>query len=262
MPLCFTKIADGRAWRGSTWAVTDEDELAKMIALVAVGQATIVEHILQETGCVGPRCVATVGRQGAYNLLSVRDGRSAAHRDGWMFQVISWIAAHLQMHNAHDRALIRPPHMIHAEKGQDGLIIEYFDDDIARVVICEDKASKSPRNQIRRKVLPDFEYYETGARDNELVAAVTSVLRHHDVKDVDSTVENILWEEKRAYRVAATVNLNDVAPHARSRLFKGYAKSVTGDVWRRRVEIMPLAELRDWMATIAKKAVDFVKQDV
>lgn len=262
MPLSFTKITEGKAWWGSTWSVKDEDGLARMIAQVAIGQARVVERILKETGCAASVCIAAAGRQGARNLLRVEHGHSPAHRDGWIFQVISWIASHLQAHEGCDKAFIRPPHMIHAEKGQDGLIIEYSDDDIARVVICEDKATESPRKQIRSRVLPDFRHYETGARDNELIAGVTSILGQNDIKNADALVERILWDEQRAYRVAATVRPNDAAPSERSRLLKGYKKSVCGDVSRRRVELMPLAELREWMDKLANKALSFLEQDV
>ena len=255
MPLSFTPIRAGHKWRGFTWTVEDEDELATLLARVAAGQATIVERILKDTECAVSRCSTTGGLQGARNLLSVKSGNSPAHRDGWIFQVISWVATHLQAYAAGERTLIRPPHMIHAEKGQDGLIIEYSNEDIARVVICEDKATKHPRRQFRRNVLSDFGRYETGARDNELIAGVTSMLGRKSIKGTDAIVENIFWKEQRAYRVAITVGVNNTSASDRSRLFKGYANTVPGVVSRRRVELMPLADLRAWMNTLAEKAL-------
>lgn len=256
MPLSFTKISARRMWRGSTWTVQDEDELAIMIARVAVGQATVVERILRETGCAASHCIATAGRQGARALLCVDNGSPRAHRDGWMFQIISWIASHLQANAMSNTVLIRPPHMIHADKGQDGLLIEYSGDDIARVVVCEDKATEHPRRQIRAAVLPDLDHYETGQRDNELIAGVTSILGQNGVAAADAIVENILWHEKRAYRVAVTVGDKHAAQPAR--LFKGYETSVDGPVSRRRVELMPLADLRAWMDKLAEKALDAI----
>ena len=160
--------------------------------------------------------------------------------------------------------LIRPPHMIHAEKGQDGLIIEYSDDDIARIIICEDKATKHARKQIREKVFPDLAHYESGSRDNELIAGVISILGNHHVEDADAIVEKILWDEQRAYRIAVTVGANDASPSARprrfERYFRGYADAVRGDVSRRRVELMPLADLRTWMDRLARKALAAIDQ--
>ena len=254
MPLSFTPIGTAGKWRGSTWTVEDEDELANMLARVALGQAAIVEEILEDTGCKAPRHSAVAGIQGARNLLSV-EGESPAHRDGWIFQVISWIALHLQANATSERILIRPPQMIHAEKGQDGLVVEYSDRDIARIVICEDKATKNPRKQFQSKVLSDFDVYETGARDNVLTAGVIAILGHHRVENADAVVEGILWDEQRAYRVAVTVSTRDASASAQTRLFRGYSKSVRGDVLRRRAEIMPLTDLRPWMNTLANKAL-------
>ena len=148
--------------------------------------------------------------------------------------------------------------MIHAQKGQDGLVIEYADDDVARVVICEDKATKDAKKQFQRKVLPDFDHYETGARDHELIAAVTSILVSHNIDNSDGIVARILWEDQRAYRFAVTVPPNRTSASAQKRLFKGYDESVKGDISRRRLELMPLTQLRPWMSALADKAIAII----
>ena len=198
------------------------------------------------------------GAQGARRLLTVTNDHSAFHRDGWVFQVISWVAAHLQGAQAEDKTLIRPPQMIHAQKGQDGLVIEYADDNIARVVICEDKATNSPRERFRTEVLPDFDHYETGARDNELIAGVTSVLGGNNIDNADQIVANILWDDQRAYRVAVTVPPSHTSIPAQKGLFEGFEDSVQGDVNRRRVELMPLSCLRPWLNALADKALAII----
>ena len=257
MPLSFTPISVRGRWHGSTWTVQDEHELAVVLARVAIGQSAVVERILRDTDCLAPD-MPSDGAHGARRLLTVTSEHSTVHRDGWMFQVISWVAAHLQGVAAEEKTLIRPPHMIHAQKGQDGLVIEYADDDIARVVICEDKATKSPRKQFRNKVLPDFDHYETGARDNELIASVTSVLARHKIYNADDIVANILWKDQRAYRVAVTVPPSRTSVPAQKRLFKGFEKSVQGDVNRRRVELLPLTCLRPWMNALADQALAII----
>ena len=257
MPLSFTPISVKGRWLGSAWTVENEHELAVVIARVAIGQSAVVERILRDTDCIPPDMPSS-GVHGARRLLTATSAHSTFHRDGWLFQVISWVAAHLHGLAAEDTMLIRPPHMIHAQKGQDGLVIEYASDDIARVVICEDKATTSPRERFRSEVLPDFNCYETGARDNELIAGVTSVLVRHNIDNADDIATNILWEDQRAYRVAVTVSPNDTSISAQERLFKGYEKSVEGDVNRRRVELMPLASLRPWMNALADRALTII----
>ena len=257
MPLLLTPISIKERWKGSTWTVEDAHELATVVAYVAVGQSAVVERILKATDCIAPDMPRS-GAQGARGLLKATTSHSRVHRDGWMFQVISWVAAHLETLNAHEKSLIRPPQMMHAQKGQDGLVIEYTDDDIARVVICEDKATKSPREQFRSKVLPEFESYEMGERDNELIASVTSLLSQHKIDNADKIVANILWEDQRAYRIALTVPCGSTSDEDQKRIFKGYEQAVTGDVSRRRVELMPLSYVRPWMNDLANEALTII----
>lgn len=258
MPISFTTITAGQKWHGSTWTVDDESELADMLACVAIGQAAVLEKILHETGCVSFP-IAPGGIKGARNLLTVTTGKSPNHRDGWVFQVISWIAAHLQSEGSNQTSLIRPPQMIQAQKGQDGLIIEYSDDAIVRVVICEDKATKNPRQQVRDRVLPELRHYETGSRDHELIAGVTSLLASREVDEADAIATSILWDDQRkdqkAYRVALTVEQKHTTKQAQAGLFKGYDEAVSGDVARRRIELLPLNDLRPWLQNLADRAL-------
>ncbi len=255
MPISFTPISVTDCWCGSTWTINDEDILSDMLARVAMGQSRTVENILHATDALQPGYPTGVF-VGARALLTVGEGQDPYHRDGWVFQVISWIAAHIQDNNA----LIRAPQMIKAHKGFDGLFIEFEDDDVARVVISEEKATENARQQIRSAVWPEFREFETGARDNELVASVTSLLeRFADPDpDLDKIVADILWQETRAYRVAITVGEGHSSDAGRKRLFKDYEKNVSGNVARRRAETLLLDDVRDWIASIATKAIAIV----
>ena len=250
MPISITPVAEKDCWSGSTWTVEDEDELAELIARVAIGQSRTVERILQATGDL-PASYPKGGFEGARKLLTVGTGDKTYHRDGWVFQVIAWIAAH----RFDEDALIRSPQMIKADKGLDGLMIEFNDDGIAHVVICEEKATQHPRQKVKSQVWPEFEQFETGARDNELVASVTSLLEKSGDPDPDKTVADILWKERRAYRVAVTVGEKHASPKGRKRLFKGYEEKVLGDVDRRRAETLVLDDVREWLDDIAEKAL-------
>lgn len=250
MPITITPVAEKGCWSGSTWTIDHEDELAELIARVAIGQSRTVERILKATGDL-PAGYPKGGFQGARTLLTVGNGDKTYHRDGWVFQVIAWIAAH----HFDEDALIRSPQMIKADKGLDGLMIEFDDNGIAQVVICEEKATEHPRQKIKSQVWPEFEQFETGARDNELVASVTSLLEKSDDADPDRTVADILWNEKRAYRVAVTVGDKHASEKGRKRLFAGYENKVLGDVERRRAETLVLEDVREWLDKIAKMAL-------
>ncbi|MGB5862743.1 MAG: hypothetical protein WBG95_00420 [Sulfitobacter sp.] len=249
MPITITNVDEKDCWAGSTWTVEEKDRLAQLIARVAIGQSRTVERILRATGDV-PVGYPTGGFEGARKLLTVGTGDKTYHRDGWVFQVIAWIAAY----RFNEEALIRSPQMIKADKGLDGLIVEFNEDGIAQVIICEEKATGNPRQQIKSKVWPEFEQFETGARDNELIASVTSLLELSSDPDPDRTVANIFWNEKRAYRVAVTVGAKHASAKGRKRLFKGYENKVIGDVERRRAETLVLEDVREWLEDIAEKA--------
>lgn len=247
MAIALTPVREGELWTGSTWVVDDGDALAALIARVAIGQSRVAARILGEDGLV-PDDYPMGGHESARHLLRVGPNGDAAHRDGWMFQVISWIAAH----RANRPGLIRSPHMRHADKGLDGLLVEFDDAQIARVVISEEKATKNARNMVRDKVWPEFRDFETGKRDAELIDGVSALLAGRP--DSDAMVAAILWKEKRAYRVAVTVDDTHSSAEGRKALYKGYETAVGGEVDRRRAEIFEVRDLRPWFDGLAAKA--------
>jgi len=250
MAIVLTPVHEGELWAGSTWAVEDEDALAALIARVAIGQSRVAARILNEDGLI-PDNYPMGGHEGARHLLRVGRSGDPAHRDGWMFQVISWIAAR----RANRPGLIRPPHMRHADKGLDGLLVEFDEAEIARVVISEEKATKNARNMVRDAVWPEFEDFETGRRDAELVDGVSTLLAGSGHPNSDAVVAAILWNEKRAYRVAVTINDTHASEQGRKALYKGYETAVPGESSRRRAEAFHVADLRPWFDALAVKAI-------
>jgi len=256
--MSFHPISNGSFWKGSSWSIDDEDELAILIARVALGQYRHVMKILHETECTA-YAPASSALQGAIDLLTAKNDKDPYHRDGWLFQVISWIAAHLQ----NPDTLKSPPHMIHAGKGFDGLhvCLDSTNTNVVSVIICEEKATEGPRGKITSQVWPEFQLMETGERDHELVAEITTILATNGHIDPEKAVHQILWEQARAYRVSITVGNDENSKSGRKALFKGYKNKVTaGSVDRRRVETLCKNDLRDWMQHIADKAITVAKE--
>ena len=233
--------------------VEDENALVELLARVAIGQARVAERILHEDGLVHIH-YPMGGYEGARNLLKVGPSGDPAHRDGWMFQVISWIAAH----RAGRSGVIRSPHMRHADKGLDGLLVEFDDMEIARVVISEEKATGNARNMVRDRVWPEFQDFETGRRDAELVDGVSTLLAGVGHPNPDAVVAAILWTEKRAYRVAVTIDDTHASKKGLKALYKGYEGAVSGEIDRRRAEAFPVQDLRPWFESIAVKATAII----
>jgi len=256
--ITFTPIRHGQFWTGADWSISDEDELAVMIARVALGQYRYVLKVLKETDCIAYAPTRKV-LDGAIRTLTAKDVDKPWQRDGWLFQVISWIAANIQ----NPDTLKSPPHMIHADKGFDGLhlCLDDSDENVVSVIVCEEKATTSPRGKITSQVWPEFKSLEAGSRDNELVSETTTLLAANRHLDPDKAVHEIMWKQARAYRVSITIGDNDCSSEGRKALFKGYKKTTPGNnVGKRRAETFHQSELRDWMDRMANKAIVAAKE--
>lgn len=253
MPIKFIPIGSKLEWAGSSWEVTSDDELAKLAARVALGQSHYALRVLKETGFIGPKAAATT-LPGAIKLLTAVDPKKPYHRDGWLFQVISWIAAHLQEPNG----LIMEPHMIHAHKGFDGVHVrlDRKTGGVDTVVVCEEKATKNPQKMVHDRIWKEFDGIERGDSDHRLLSEVLVILKARGGIDLDKAIERLVWNKARAYRVAITVA--DNANY--DEVFEGYGKVVAGDIAKRRCEVLPLKDMRTWMHHIAVKAIKHAQE--
>lgn len=71
-------------------------------------------------------------------------------------------------------------------------------------------------------------------------------------------VAAILWTEKRAYRVAVTIDDTHASGKGLKALYKGYEAAVSGEIGRRRAEAFQVQDLRPWFETIASKATAII----
>lgn len=256
MPLRFIPICHGTLCHGSRWTIADEGDLAGKVARLALGQARHVAEILAGVDRRSPATRADTAA-GAIKLLTVPKDKPPYHRDGWVFQAISWIAAH----RAEAGAVIRAPHMIHAHKGFDGfqLKLDESGQNIIAVVIFEDKATENPRSTITGDVWKGIRDLESGQRMNELIPEAGGLLEAHQRRfpdlDIDRAVERIAWEEARHFRVAVSADTAHDDDNVRALLFKGFDEVAPGLAARRQAETIAIPKLRDWMKTFSEKAI-------
>lgn len=256
MPLTLTPIDHDNLCHGWRWDIADEADLARKVAMVALGQYRHVAQILAEIDKKPPPTHENAAAA-AIKLLTVYDGADPWHRDGWVFQTISWIAAHL----TEKGVVARAPHAIEAHKGFDGmqLRLDKKGKSVTAVIIFEDKATESPRETVRTDVWKGIRALEKGERMPELIHEVTTVLeaqqRIFPGLDVDEAIETILWEEVRHYRVSITTSSTHAKDAARKRLFKGFDMVAPGEVARRRADTIHFDDLRDWMDEFCKATI-------
>jgi hypothetical protein len=254
MTLILTAVDHEDLCHGWSWEIQDEGQLVEDVARVALGQYRHVEKILAG---ISSRAPTTRAEHIADALAKLEPDANGANyrRDGWIFQVISWIAAH---HNK-GGAIIRAPHIRKADHGFDGLQLDLSDDKtaITAVTIGEDKATDDPRNTITQKVWPDIVKLEANERITELTHDVTSMLATQlgagSPVDIDRAVEEILWKDARRYRVSITVKDEHQAEDARAALFAGFDDKAAGPVARRRAETICIPDVRSWMNQFAER---------
>lgn len=247
MPINLKVFAVQKDWEGCTWIVPSVDELANAIAIIAVGQALHVANILHSAG-LAPKATTKGAIKGAIKLLT--SSGNIAHRDGWMFQIMSWLAAQVRTPGA----LMNTPHMIHAHKGLDGLLVSVDGTEkITAVVLFEDKATENPRSMVRDKVWPEFVSFEKGENEHLVAAEVTLLLKSSGHSDPQQAVADIMWKQARRYRLSITDELS--TDQSQAKLFKGYEKNVPGGVERRRAEVFEVVGLRKWMDDLAKASI-------
>ena len=179
----------------TTWTVDQPEMLAEALAWLYLRKE---RHAARVTQALDPGRAALPGRtvENAITALSVRiddladalaspddakrEGARAKretrieHRDGLLFQHISWIAAYMRLPNAK----ATPPHVRQADKGFDGVLLEIDPSQTAlsRIVLCEDKASINPRSLVTGSIWPEIKLIQADAKDREILAALTAIL--------------------------------------------------------------------------------------
>ncbi len=254
MTLILTAADHDDLCHGWSWVIEDEEQLVDEVAMVALGQ---YRHIAKILSGLNSRPASTSAEHvaDALSKLSPDVDGSIWKRDGWLFQIISWIAAYHHKNGS----IIRAPHIRKADHGFDGMQLDLTEDGsaISAVVIYEDKATINPRKTIISKVWPEMVKMEAGERITELTHDATSLLETQlgsaSGIDIDSAVEEIIWKEARRYRVSLTVSDQHQAHDARRSIFEGYKEQVDGDTIRRRAETICIPNMRVWMSSFSDK---------
>jgi hypothetical protein len=247
---------------GDRWTVQDIDRLARLIALIAMGQAIHAAKIIGELAPVSPAITADALIVAAKQQLRINgtteDHRNASRwrRDGFLFEAISWIAARQQ---SSTHTYLKDPHIKSTNQGIDGLMIEMEADGlkVSRATIFEDKCSDNPR-AIFRDVMKSFEGHHNHARAPELVSVAASLIAKSGI-DATTAVEaaaRVLDLACRRYRASLAITTEDDCQRRRASLFKGYG-ALKGIKAEQRVGATFVIDdaLRGWFDKLADRAM-------
>jgi len=267
LPLATTVVEIDGDCTGVRWSAKDQAQLARFIAIIAMGQAAYSAEVIQELVPAAPAFTTKGLKQEAITKLTVQKGKQQPrtgyprwHRDGFMFEAISWIAAR-QDHGK--RVLLTDPHMSATSQGIDGLMIRLSKNGkrIVDTVILEDKCSKDPRTTFLQAVIPTFLEYHTGKRGAEVVAAASVLMRMAGFGSAEAATQAaaVTDRDRRSYRAAFALTEEYDSLKQRQYLFKDY-NQVEGIRAKQRIgaSFIVTGGLRDWFDILASQAVEFI----
>ncbi|WP_201128238.1 hypothetical protein [Paraburkholderia nemoris] len=198
------------------------------------------------------------GTDAAKEEAKKRIRTSIIHRDGLLFQHISWVAARIALPNSYMTA----PHVRQADKGFDGFIVELDESgcEIKRIVLCEDKASKAPRKLISASVWPEIGTILCGERDDEILADLVTLLKSVPDIDPETAVDEVFWEGVREFRVAVATGEDQRKAGNFLHIVAGFESVAGGTPESRTAGVLPFKDVRKGLADLADEVVEKVKE--
>lgn len=257
-PLIIEDVAINGHCSGEQWTILDRDQLAYLIAVIALGQAQHVALVLAGLDPGNPVLGLTELKDQAKKVLTASKD-SPWQRDGFIFEAISWIAA---QQTAGPGDFMRDPHIKSTTQGLDGLLIRVEKGAIARSTIFEDKCSSDPKKIFASQVMTSFQDYHAAKRSGELLAAAGELLRQADLPAlaIPKAAAAILDLKKRRYRASLAVPPDVDSDIARAAVFTGFEKlaGLTADQRLGAVFKIPVNQLRVWFEDLAATARSYV----
>lgn len=231
-----------------------------------MGQAAHAAQIITELLPAEPAINNQALRLDAKQALTIKgdtdEKRQASrhHRDGLIFEAISWAAAQQETGG---EALLRDPHIKSTNQGLDGLMIELDGTRTAirRATIFEDKCSEDPRRVFRDEILPAFLTYHKNSRASELLTTTAALLEKAGLNGTNAVeaAARVLAKEYRAYRGCLATTQEDDSQERRKRLFKNY-EELDGITASQRIGgiLVTTADLRAWFHDLAGRAIAYI----
>ena len=250
MPVKVLDHPAGPRCGGHQWFVKDLEALATLTAIVMVGRARHVGHILDGAEQGSFTVLATTKARLRRELI-LEEGTDPWHRDGLLFETMCWIVARM---GAGADEVLSDPHRRATQQGADTVKVA-FDPAIRELVgitVYEQKCSNSPREKFRDEVLPAFKNWAAGVRDDELIQIAIGLLDRYNLTDAESqrAFGRIVLERPLAFRAALTVSPEDFPVTECIKLFKDY-ESMGPEMASRFGDTFPLNDIRGWFAKFA-----------
>ena len=231
-----------------------------------MGQAAHAAQIISNLERAHPAINDEALRADAIQALSIKGDTdkkrkaSRYHRDGLIFEAISWAAA---QQSTDGKALLRDPHIKSTTQGLDGLMIELDGQQtaISRATIFEDKCSEDPRRMFRDEIMAAFLTYHRKSRASELLAAAAALLEKAGMRGTNAieAASRVLDMGFRAYRGSLAITPEDDSRERCNHIFKDY-ENLDGIAAAQRIGgvFVTANDLRAWFDDLAKCAIAYI----
>jgi hypothetical protein len=266
MPITLTNVPINADCTGHRWIIDDEDELAGLVGLVMkceFGHAeAILQNITSETISYTLAQEANMKAQVTKALTVKVDpstgkeerGTPKWHRDGLLFEAISWIVA--RKHSSPD-ALLRDPHITPTTQGLDGLMIELNTEknDVTATTVFEDKCTERAEHTFSYVTMPALKFHHIEHR--KVLESATTLLRQEFRSGALSSIAaKAIGISVRQYRSSLTIELSEDDQTQRQRVFGKY-NELTGVSQSARIActLITGSDVRDWFEDFAKKVI-------
>lgn len=238
------------------YQIVDKDLLAGYVGEMLLGHHLHINRILNSLSTIFP----VHPNDSIDNIIEKINSTSIEKRDGWLFQMISWIV--LAQRNTGNIFFANYPHFAPAQHGIDGLAITLNNDGtLKNIIITEDKCTTNPRNKITQQVFPEFVAFENGEKNNALVSIISTLIGNLDSGAILQNIQNDIFQnEFRIYRIGITREDRHNCNAGRVSLFKDYNKHVSGATPERRSgATIHLNNMRNWMQDFADKVINYLE---
>ena len=259
MPYSYSQTDHDPLCHETEIIINDQKKLAEQVGLLLLGKHRHVASILAAKN--SSRTASTsVMIDRAQRQLTVTVENDRWRRDGWLFQMMTWIS--IRHENQGINLISQAPHTNPAQHGIDGLsIVLTSTNTIKALIIGEDKYTENPRSTLKDDVWPEFELFEKGEFDSQLVTQITMLLGHLNDNEIDSIIENDIYKiTNRVYRAGITPLASHSTAQLRKKLFKDYDKCIPGsDPTRRQALTFSQPDIRKWMDDFSIEIFDFLE---
>ena len=96
-------------------------------------------------------------------------------------------------------------------------------------------------------------------KDREILAAVTSILDTLPGVNKEAVIEATEWRRSRQFRVSLTAGHDQLREGSFQHLFLGFDGAAGGALETRMAEVMPLDQVRPYLAKLADQVVEKLK---